>query len=325
MNLVSVIVPVYNAKQWLSECVESVLKQSYSEIELILVDDGSTDGAAQLCDHYSEKDSRVKVIHKVNAGAEKARETGVEEARGVYTMFIDADDYLKERTILEEAVRKLEQHQADIACFDYWHKDRLGFHIQKEELLDWKTGVRDMLLRKNLDGNLWCKLYCTRLVKNTKVRFEDKHCCDFLTSIQIMEQANRIVQIPSCGYYYRYVEESYSRSDTCHPQEEIYEREALKLHEQLRLKYPNIAAASEYNWLMALLYVCVKMEKDTSLSRNSERFSTEKSRFRKAGRLFLTNSHITYRDKLQYILCYLNLFRMIYYLYGCTKSKHLGE
>ena len=93
--LVSIIVPVYNIKVYLLECVESLRKQTYSNIEIILVDDGSSDGSDIMCDELGEKDSHIHVIHQTNGGLSKARNTGLESAQGKYVGFVDSDDWLE--------------------------------------------------------------------------------------------------------------------------------------------------------------------------------------------------------------------------------------
>lgn len=93
-SIISVIVPVYNKIEYINKCLDSVLSQTYSDLELLLVDDGSTDGSGQVCDEYARKDSRVRVIHKPNGGASEARNLGITEAKGDFIGFIDADDYI---------------------------------------------------------------------------------------------------------------------------------------------------------------------------------------------------------------------------------------
>ena len=93
-NLVSVIVPVYNILDCLERCVDSLLAQTYKEIEILLVDDGSTDGTGTLCDQLAEKDSRIRVFHKENGGSSSARNVGIQQARGEYLGFVDSDDYV---------------------------------------------------------------------------------------------------------------------------------------------------------------------------------------------------------------------------------------
>ena len=97
--VISVIIPVYNAEKYISYCVDSVLKQSYKELELILVDDGSTDSSPELCDNYAERDNRVHVVHKRNGGVSQARNVGIEHATGEYIMFVDNDDILSHNAL----------------------------------------------------------------------------------------------------------------------------------------------------------------------------------------------------------------------------------
>ena len=94
--LISVIVPIYNVEQFLSKCIQSIINQSYSRLEIILVDDGSTDDSPQICDEFKEKDKRIKVIHKKNGGLSDARNVGIEVASGEYIGFVDSDDYIDE-------------------------------------------------------------------------------------------------------------------------------------------------------------------------------------------------------------------------------------
>lgn len=95
-SLISIVIPVYNVDQYLSACLSSVLNQSLENIEVLLVDDGSSDGSALICDKYSEKDSRVRVFHKNNGGVSSARQYGLERAQGKWVLFVDADDYCRE-------------------------------------------------------------------------------------------------------------------------------------------------------------------------------------------------------------------------------------
>ena len=95
-GLISVIVPVYNVESYLEKCIDSIIHQTYKNLEIILVDDGSTDNSGKICDVYKEKDSRIKVIHKQNRGLSSARNCGLEIAKGEYIGFVDGDDYIAE-------------------------------------------------------------------------------------------------------------------------------------------------------------------------------------------------------------------------------------
>ncbi len=114
----SVIVPVYNVEQYLRECVESILSQTFTDFELILVNDGSKDGSPAICDEYAQKDGRVKVIHKENGGLSDARNVGTENANGEYVVYIDSDDYINTNTFLQDIYDKA-QEGTDIICYKF--------------------------------------------------------------------------------------------------------------------------------------------------------------------------------------------------------------
>lgn len=116
MPLVSIIVPVYNVEAYLYRCIENILNQTYSDFELILVDDGSPDKCSQICDEYAQKDSRIKVIHKRNGGQSSARNTGLEICRGEYIYFCDSDDWI-EPNLLELTIDKITNEDADMVRF----------------------------------------------------------------------------------------------------------------------------------------------------------------------------------------------------------------
>ena len=113
-ELVSVIVPVYNVGKYVGDCIESLITQSYKNIEIILVDDGSTDDSGRICDAYADKDCRIKVIHKENGGLSDARNVGIDSATGVYYSFVDGDDFLKEDTI-SQMVSGMKEGKCDIS------------------------------------------------------------------------------------------------------------------------------------------------------------------------------------------------------------------
>ncbi|MCI1888897.1 MAG: glycosyltransferase [Bifidobacterium crudilactis] len=129
MTAVSVVVPVYNVEQYLEECIESVITQDYEDIELLLIDDGSTDGSGIICDKAADKDARVRVFHRKNAGVSDARNFGMKRVRGQFALFVDADDTLHSSAISAsmETLASLEL-KADCLVFTYWLTDETGEH-----------------------------------------------------------------------------------------------------------------------------------------------------------------------------------------------------
>lgn len=120
---ISVIIPVYNSQKYLPECIESIRKQTYQNLEILLIDDGSKDESGKICDEYAEKDKRIHVIHQKNSGTSAARNTGLKHATGDYVMFMDNDDYWKGKHSLEKLVQQLKESEPDVLMFSsisYW-------------------------------------------------------------------------------------------------------------------------------------------------------------------------------------------------------------
>ena len=115
----SVVVPVYNVENYLKCCIESIINQTYKNLEIILVDDGSTDKSSEICDFFQEKDNRIKVIHTKNGGASSARNIGIENSVGDYLIFIDGDDYWDDNTALEQVYNNLIQSKSDVLMFGF--------------------------------------------------------------------------------------------------------------------------------------------------------------------------------------------------------------
>jgi len=179
---VSVIIPVYNASEHLGQCLDSVLNQTLKEIEVICVDDGSSDDSLALLQSYAEKDERVKVIHQENGGAGKARNTGLAVAKGKYLSFLDADDF-SESTMLEKAYGKAEEQKTDIVVFnsDQYYEDtdeyrQVSWTIRKKEL----PPYRPMYHRTFTDnvfkvfvGWAWDKLFLREFVLKHDLKFQE--------------------------------------------------------------------------------------------------------------------------------------------------------
>ena len=135
-EVISVVVPVYNAEKYLAKCVESILAQTYQNLEIILVDDGSTDSSPKMCDDYASKDKRIKVVHKENGGASSARNAGLDVATGHFVAFVDSDDYI-EKNMYELLLSKQREGNYDLV-FCRYNEDRFGtmIHYYEKHLLD---------------------------------------------------------------------------------------------------------------------------------------------------------------------------------------------
>ena len=172
--LVSIIVPVYNVKPYLNRCVNSLLGQSYQNMELLLVDDGSTDGSETLCDEYAAQDARVRVLHKKNGGLSDARNAGVDAAAGEYLSFVDGDDWVSPYYI-ENLYRALEQAGADfsVSCFEEVFEGQPVQSVPTErleafEILSREECLRRILYQEGMEVTTPTKLYKRALFEGVR-------------------------------------------------------------------------------------------------------------------------------------------------------------
>ena len=207
-ELITVIIPIYNVISYLDRCIESVLNQTYKELEVIMVDDGSTDGSSELCDQIAQKDTRVRVVHTNNGGAAKARNVGLDLAQGLYIMFVDADDYLAP-DICEKMLLVISTYQCNcVVC-------GLAM-VNDNEVVIKKQSVRDLCIVNGLDmlkaqyiGNANSvnivgpcnKLFNMHMWRNLRftdgLYYEDLDIMPFL-----YHDCKKMVLIPDIGYYY---------------------------------------------------------------------------------------------------------------------------
>ena len=197
IKLVSIIVPVYGVEAYLSECVDSLLAQTYENLEIILVDDGGKDRSGEICDRYAERDNRVRVIHKSNGGAASARNVGIDAATGEYICFVDGDD-LVEKDYVTHLWSALSREDADISvCGLYYMTKHQKSPVEIESL-----GVFDCKEYLRLFTSYWtCALMTNKLFKRAvvgTVRFEEGHCIDdeFFTYQVIMNSSKVVVTDP---------------------------------------------------------------------------------------------------------------------------------
>ena len=165
---ISIIVPVYKAQSYLHRCVDSLLAQTYTNFELILVDDGSPDNSGAICDLYARKDPRVKVFHKTNGGVSSARQYGIEHAAGLYTIHADPDDWA-DPTMLQELYDQAIATDADIVFCDYYtHKKSRTCHVSQTPQSLQANELLKQFLRQKLHGAMWnkrnecCGLICPK-------------------------------------------------------------------------------------------------------------------------------------------------------------------
>lgn len=211
MPKVSIIVPVYNAEQYLDRCIESILSQTFSDFELILVDDGSYDNCPAICDNYAAQDKRVKVIHKNNGGVSTARNQGIEIAAGDYLMFIDSDDYV-DANMLEIMLNSADDFPDYIVtglCMETYEQGELVRRDQYKMPLK-KYSVRTLFEALNNEYALicicspCCKLFKKKIIEVNNIRFCEQMSLgeDTYFNLDYFEHCNLIISINREFYHY---------------------------------------------------------------------------------------------------------------------------
>lgn len=210
--LISVIIPVYNVEDYLCECVDSVINQTYKNLEIILVDDGSTDSSGKICDDYAEKDERISVIHQKNGGLSAARNAGLSKSNGEYIYFLDSDDYVADNT-LETLITIAEKDNSDIVFFDaVSFADTPDFTVKQNYIRKKKYKTDSgysvfSLLTKNKDFHSAVPLLFLKkdLLKSNKISFiPDILYEDMVFTYQVFCFAKIVSQCDKAVYYRRY-------------------------------------------------------------------------------------------------------------------------
>lgn len=201
---ISVIVPVYNVEKYLSRCIESVLAQTFTDFELLLIDDGSTDSSGKICDKYAMSDSRIRVFHKENGGVASARQLGVDKAKGVYSIHTDSDDWV-EPNMLEEMYLKILETRADMVIADFYSDvDNQVRYIQQRTNKIKSAEILNEILVSKLFGALWNKLIRHSLYRDYSVRFIPCiNCCeDVLVLVQLLLLNIKVTFLHEAFYHY---------------------------------------------------------------------------------------------------------------------------
>lgn len=203
MELVSIVVPIYKVEKYLEKCVNSILRQTYRNLEIILVDDGSPDQSGIMCDEYAGKDSRVHVIHKDNGGLSDARNVGAREASGKYLLFVDSDDYIAEE-LVEKTVNAAEKTNSDIVLFDYFCVEGDREEVRTNNIVPGKVvnirSEKELLL---IPPASWLKLFRREFYEQAGICFpKGVYYEDLGTTPKFLLEAERVVYLPEILYYY---------------------------------------------------------------------------------------------------------------------------
>ncbi len=321
-SLISIVIPVYNVEKYLKRCIDSVIKQTYNNIEIILVDDGSTDSSGIICDNLKNKDTRIKVIHKKNGGLSDARNVGIDNSNGEYLSFIDSDDYVEENYI-SLLYNTLKMYKADMSIAS--HKV-----IYEKNCIDKSTGLKfeanaetileKMLYDDGIDLSAWGKLYNKKLFLD--IRFPKGRLFeDSATTFKLIDKSVKVAVNSKPVYNYVIRKNSISN-------EKFSERKldliisTQEMTDYIKDKYPNLKKACDRRLMYAYLSTLTQLSK---VSIRNKKIEHELMNYIKTHRKsILLDPKVPKRDKIGIISTMggFNCFKYVWKIYSIITRRN---
>lgn len=296
-DLISVIVPVYNVEKYLEQCVDSIINQTYTNLEIILVDDGSIDNSPQICDDYASIDSRIRVYHKKNGGLSDARNIGISKTNGKYITFIDSDDFVDSRFI-EILYLQIQETGAQISCVGmqwFYSGDRIEQDKRqyKNETLKKEAAIVALLDQSEFQNYVCNKMFCKELFRSIVFPYRRK-MEDLAITYQLIERCDLVSYNPVKLYFYYQRANSITRSSGS----EIFIDYYLFSKERylyIKKKYPEMVV--NYQYFNNVIIDCYPFLSE-------EEMDYAKSEFKKNRHYGLIKSN--WKMKLKFVLFILN-------------------
>lgn len=321
--LITVIVPVYKVEQYLNRCVDSIINQTYKNLEIILVDDGSPDRCGEICEEFAKADSRIRVIHKENGGLSSARNAGLDIMTGEYVGFVDSDDWI-EPTMYEVLYNNILKSNAEIsACGIQCDHSDGTYHFfnsnypkqQQEETFIKTTAIRELIIAEKITNSACDKLFSKEIFANLRFRCGIVNE-DFELMPQCIEKAEKVIFTPAPFYHYVMTEQSIMRG--AFKESRFTEAEISRNHMQYyKEKYPEL-----YNYAVAKhVEICLVLIHASSQCGNFEEkrkqiiTEVKKSDFKTVFELLDT------KTKIKYVLSKINIKLYIFVMDLWNKSK----
>jgi len=322
--LISVIVPIYNVEAYLPRCVDSICAQTYRNLEIILVDDGSPDGSGAICDAYAQKDARVRVIHKENGGLSSARNAGINIAQGEYLAFVDSDDWI-EQDSYACLLSALQKYDAKLVCGGRYDVDgatlekKVGLCPQKDECITGEEMAGRIFIWDNCDSSACDKLYHRSLFENFRYP-EGRVCEDVPVTYRIVLQAGRVVMCAKPFYNYFHRPGSISNSSVSEKTFHFSEHTAV-IYPYIREHYPAIADKARYQRVRSLAYNLLTLDLAGKEARwqFAEQYRHSRSELGKHCCFILKSSLFGRQESLTNLLLIMGIYRPFRWLYHKLK------
>jgi len=324
--MISVIVPVYKVEAFLPKCVASIREQTYKNLEIILVDDGSPDNCGAMCDAFALEDSRIKVIHKPNGGLSDARNAGIDIAQGEYLGFVDSDDWIEPETY-QWMFQLVREYGVKMVCAGRYDVDSatgkrtLGLCPKKEEVISGKELARRIFLWDNADSSSCDKLYHRSLFESARYPV-GKTVEDVPVIYRIALETERVAMLdrPVYNYYHRpgSITTSSVSEKSFH-----YSQHTAEIYDYIRDNHPDLIREAQYLRVQSLVYdVCLLdvSDRQTRKKYNSQYRSSRKS-LRTHLWFVLTAPYFPIQDRVTDLLLLTGLYRAARWCYHLLKPR----
>lgn len=315
---ISVVVPIYKVELYLERCVKSLVTQTYKNIEIILVDDGSPDNCPQICDIWAQRDNRILVIHKTNGGLSSARNAGIDAASGDYIAFVDSDDYIAPN-MLEIMLNAIINNNVMLACCGRIRVTPSNqikmFTLPAETVLSGKEAIKQILIDGFVNEAAWDKLYNKKLFNNRRFPVGEINE-DIVQTIEILGENDAIVHVGQALYYYCENQDSITQSQYF-PGKKIVIKHLDQIKLYLNKHYPDLRVyynILETRYCQELLYLL--LDSRNILQRYQQDYIEIYRRFKK---VFLQSVKGGYIKKSEMIKGYL-IYYKLYFLFHKLKK-----
>lgn len=303
-DLISVIVPVYKVEEYIDRCVASLLKQTYQNLEIILVDDGSPDNCPAICDAYAKQDGRIKVIHKENGGLSDARNVAIDVARGKYLGFVDSDDYIQE-DMYEKLICAAKESEADIVVCGHYIERGNKLTIEEAprdevQILSGREAQLLLLQDKAMKNYAWNKLYDKKVFDGIRYPYR-RNFEDVATTYLLFNKANKVCWIPDILYFYQMRDDSISSRNSSDEKWYGNCKDIVKAHQERCEFYSRLKDKELLDWAVAqmLPYIYTTIRFSHRVGKEEESV-TYKDLLKKYKQLIIQNPLISEKDKKVY-------------------------
>lgn len=298
--LISIIVPVYNVELYIERCLDSILSQTYTNIEIVVIDDGSTDNSGVICDAYKKKDDRILVIHKTNGGLSDARNKGLNSCHGVYVTFIDSDDFIA-NDYIEYLYKLIVDNNADISiCLSKETSDETYKFCETNDeivIMDSKEAIKKLCYQKDYTSSAYAKLYNVKCFEDIRFPY-GKLYEDIAIIYLVFSKANTIAFGKGIKYCYYQRENGIVRAKFTLSKMDYVEN-TYSLYRFVDNNYPEISTAAKARFLWSNLHVYMQI---TDKRKYKKEYLLIKSNLKKYGKEVIKDGDVKIVNKILIIL-----------------------